>query len=249
VENRAVTNRHPNYRDPASLPVELRRTGVPEAARAWIEREVGERVLGWRRLPGASTSAVHAVRLSDGTVVVLRRWAWRWVLLDEPVVAQRELDALSVAGSAGLPAPHIVAADPTGVQVGDGVPVLLMTRVPGRPMRDTDLRQLAQTAASIHEVTDPRLGHDFFRWCLNELTAPPPTAHDPHLWERALQFARHRHADLPPGVHPPRLPPGQRAVVPRPGVRGRRLGARMPRTVGMRHRHLPVEPARPCWAR
>lgn len=183
-----VSDQHPNYRDPASLPAELRRTGVPVAVRAWIEREVGERVLGWRRLPGASTSAVHAVRLSDGATVVLRRWAWRRVLVDEPVIVRRELDALAVAGSAGLPAPHIIAADPTGEQVGDGVPVLLMTRLPGRPVRDTDLRLLAQTAASIHEVTDPRLGHDFFRWCLNELTAPPPTAHDPHLWERALHL-------------------------------------------------------------
>lgn len=203
-----VSSCHPNYRDQQSLPAELRRTGVPPAVRAWIERAVGKRVDSWRRMPGASTSAIHGVRLSDGAVLVLRRWAWPWVLLDDPAVARRELDALAVAGSGGVPTPEVVAADPTGEQVGDGVPVLLMTRLRGQPLRAPDVRQLALMAARIHDVTASCLAHRYERWCLDELVAPPPNARDPRLWERALFLRatampdyRHRfiHRDYNPG--------------------------------------------------
>lgn len=185
-----MSGRHPNHREAASLPAELRRTTVPEAVRHWVKRETGKRVLSWRRLPGASTSAVHAVQLSDDSVVVLRRWVWRWVLLDEPVVAQRELDALAAAASAELPAPRVIAADPTGEQVGDGVPVLLMTKLAGRPVAEPDLHRLAETAATIHAVDAPDFGHEYFRWCMDALTEPPLGVSDPRLWERALELRR-----------------------------------------------------------
>lgn len=54
---------------------------MPPQVRDWIERVTGRPALGWGRLPGASSSAVHAVRLSDDRVALLRRW-----------VAQRALD-------------------------------------------------------------------------------------------------------------------------------------------------------------
>ena len=185
-----VSGSHPNYRAAASLPAELRRTTVPEAVRRWVERETGRRVLRWRRLPGASTSAVHAVRLSDDSIAVLRRWVWPWVLLDEPEVAQRELDALDVASSAGLAAPRVIAADSTGEHVGDGVPVLLMTKLAGSPVDRPDPHRLAETAAKIHAVDAPELRYEFFRWCMDALTEPPPGASDPLLWERALELRK-----------------------------------------------------------
>ena len=76
--------RHPNQRSASSLPPELRRTSVSASVRHWVHRELGSEVLRWRRLPGASTSAVHRLFLADGTSVVLRRYLWRWVLEDEP---------------------------------------------------------------------------------------------------------------------------------------------------------------------
>jgi aminoglycoside phosphotransferase (APT) family kinase protein len=185
-----VYGSHPNYQAAESLPIELRRTTVPNAVQRWVEGETGRRVLRWRRLPGASTSAVHAVRLSDDSIAVLRRWVWRWVLLDEPDVAQRELDALAVAASAALPAPRVIAADPTGEKVGDGVPVLLMTKLAGSPVDKPDPHRLAEAAAKIHTVDAPDLRHEFFRWCMDALTEPPPGASDPRLWERALELRR-----------------------------------------------------------
>jgi Ser/Thr protein kinase RdoA (MazF antagonist) len=181
-----MAERHPNHRELASLPPELRRTTVPPAARAWVGRIAGADVTTWRRLPGASSSAVHALRLADGRRVVLRRWTWRFVLDDEPVVAQREVDALALAAAAGLPAPRVVAADVTGDDVGDGVPALVMTWLPGRAVAVPDLRALAAGAAAIHEVGADGFPHAFFRWCVGALSGPPPGAGRPDLWERAL---------------------------------------------------------------
>ena len=41
-----------------------------------------------RRLPGASTAAVHRLDLADGSAVVLRRYVWRWALVYEPLAPQ-----------------------------------------------------------------------------------------------------------------------------------------------------------------
>ncbi|MGH9151234.1 MAG: hypothetical protein ACRD03_02270, partial [Acidimicrobiales bacterium] len=68
--------RHPNQRGRDSLPVELRRVTVSPAARAWVATETGGAVVRARRLPGASTSAVHRLDLSDGRALVLRRYVW-----------------------------------------------------------------------------------------------------------------------------------------------------------------------------
>jgi aminoglycoside phosphotransferase (APT) family kinase protein len=185
-----VPDRHPNHRASASLPAVLRRTTVPPAARDWAWRATGQQVVGWRRLPGASSSAVHALRLADGGAVVLRRWTWRYVLEEEPGIAARELDALTLAATAGLPAPRVVAADVDGTQVGDGVPALLMSRLPGRAVAVPDLGRLAALAAAVHEVDAAGFGHRFFRWSMGELTGPPPAAGRPALWERALAVRR-----------------------------------------------------------
>lgn len=181
---------HPNYRQRATLPAELRRTTVPTAAREWVRRQTGAEVVRWRRLPGASTSAVHAVRLSDGRQAVLRRWVWPFVLVDEPAVPQRELDALALAEKVDLPAPRVIASDVTGDEVGDGVPAVLMTFVSGRAVAVPDLRRLAEAAVAVHEVDAGGFPHDYFRWSLDELDGPPPTATDPALWERALDLRR-----------------------------------------------------------
>ena len=183
-----VAQRHPNYREPSSLPAVLRRTTVPPAARAWVRRVTGADVVRWRRLPGASSSAVHALLLATGARFVLRRWTWRGVLDEEPVMPVRERDALTLAAERGLPVPRVAGADVTGDVVGDGVPALLMTVVGGRPVAVPDLTGLAETAAAIHEVTADGLPHEFFRWYADALAGPPRAATRPDLWERALEL-------------------------------------------------------------
>jgi hypothetical protein len=83
-DERVSTWRHPNQQLAAEMPAELRRVPVPGLVREWIRRHAGCRVVSVRRLPGASSTAVHAVRLADGRTLVLRRYVWDKFRAEEP---------------------------------------------------------------------------------------------------------------------------------------------------------------------
>jgi aminoglycoside phosphotransferase (APT) family kinase protein len=186
---------HPNQRERSTLPPELRRTTVSEPARAWVHAVTGVRVARVRRLPGASSTAVHGLWLADGHRLVLRRYLWPGFLQAEPVAPRREVDALSFAHEHGLAVPEVVAADPDGAAVGDGVPALLMTFLPGRALGAPDLHALAEVAAGIHAIEGGPAGHDYFRWYDPAALRPPAAATRLDLWEAAIgRWA----GDLPP---------------------------------------------------
>lgn len=178
--------RHPNQRDIASLPPELRRTTVPPAVRAWVERRAGVRIVRVRRLAGASSTAVHGLYSAAGSRLVLRRYVWPGFLEDEPHAPRREVEALRFASAHGLPVPVPVAADLTGADIGDGVPALLMSFVPGRAVAVPDANRLAELAANIHATDPAGFGHDYFRWFTDATVAPPPASGWPRLWETAI---------------------------------------------------------------
>jgi aminoglycoside phosphotransferase (APT) family kinase protein len=183
---REPPERHPNHREVASLPPELRRTTVPDAVRAWVRAVTGRRVERIRRLPGASSSAVHGLRLEGGLRLVLRRYLWRGFLEGEPDAPRREVDALIFAHGQGLPVPEVIGADVDGQATGDGVPALLMTFLPGRALAAPDLTRLAEVAAGIHAVGSGPAGHRYFRWYDPWSVQPPPNARRPELWEAAI---------------------------------------------------------------
>jgi aminoglycoside phosphotransferase (APT) family kinase protein len=141
-----------------------------------------------RRLPGASSTAVHAVGLADGRRLVVRRYVWPGFLESEPEAPGREVDALAFAGAHGLPVPDLVAADPTAAEVGDGIPVLLMTLLPGRATATPDLHRLAEVAAAVHDVDPTGFGHDWFPWYGDTVDQPPPLSTRPALWKRAIDL-------------------------------------------------------------
>ena len=141
---------------------------------------------------------MHLLYVEGGAPLVLRRWVFRRPIDEEPELPQREVDALDVAARSGLPVPHVVAADPAGTEVGDGVPALLMSRVAGSAVALPDVHRLADAAAAIHAVDAADLPHDWFPWCVDALDGPPPSATDPAVWERALA----RRAEGPPSYTP-----------------------------------------------
>lgn len=156
-------------------------------------------MLRWRRLPGASTSAVHRLSLADGSTAVLRRYVWRCVLEDEPEAPRREVDALRFAVRNQLPVPEVLAADIDGTSVGDGIPGLLMTLVPGSPVPVPDLGDLATVAAGIHAIDAAAFAHRYFPWYREELTDAPPGATDQRLWRRAIEIWHTQMPEYRPG--------------------------------------------------
>ncbi|CAN5479901.1 hypothetical protein BH18ACT1_BH18ACT1_03860 [soil metagenome] len=192
-----MRERHPNQRASASLPQELRRTTVPGGARSWVARVTGAPVARVERLPGASSTAVHRLHLADGRSAVLRRYVWPGFLEDEPVAPRREVDALRFARDRGLPAPEVLAADVDGGEVGDGVPALLMTLLPGRATAVPDLERLAEVAAAVHDVDPAGFGHEWFRWYQGRGSVRPAWTARPALWESASDVWLERTAPDP----------------------------------------------------
>jgi Ser/Thr protein kinase RdoA (MazF antagonist) len=70
------------------------------------------------------------------------------------------------------------------------VPVVLMTRVPGRALASPDVRLLATLAARVHEIGGNGFGHRYFPWCRDVSTRPPGGATRPRLWEQAMELWR-----------------------------------------------------------
>ena len=182
--------RHPNRRTSSELPTSLRRTSVPGDVRAWAGRSAGAKVVGVRRMPGASSTAVHELRLDDGRALVLRRYVWTGFLEDEPDAPEREVAALTYAAGRELPVPAIVAADPRGVEVGDSIPAILMTRLRGRAHPDPDPEALAAIAAEIHRPGGGAFDHDYIPWCRDTSTRPPRACRNREQWAAALEIWR-----------------------------------------------------------
>ena len=182
----ATYRRHPNQRARNELPTELQRTTVPTYVRQWVERHAGAGVVRVRRLPGASSTAVHGIYFDDGKRLVLKRYIWSGLLRDEPVAPRRELEALAFAETNALPAPRVVGADVTGDELGDEVPAILMTFLPGVPVAVPDLSALAVVAAEVHATGPDGFGHDYFPWYEATVVSPPPATRRPALWEEAI---------------------------------------------------------------
>ena len=130
---------------------------LPAEAVGWVELKVGAPVISQRALLGGTSSALHLLETAAASPLdrlVLRRYVLNWIL-EEPEIPGNEALALRLigGGAAGVPAPRLLASDPDGTELG--VPLTLMTALPGEPVwHPTDrtgwLRALAELAIQIH---------------------------------------------------------------------------------------------------
>lgn len=169
---------------------------LPPEALKWVERAAGPgaRVESAEPLAGATSSALHAVRVGRvgrSFEFVLRRFLDAEWLKVEPDLARHEAAALVKAADAGVPTPRLVAFDEGGGECG--APATLMERLPGVvELRPADLsgwlRGLAEAVAPFHE-----LGAEDFEWSYGPYAdlkslGPPEWSRVPALWEKALEI-------------------------------------------------------------
>jgi aminoglycoside phosphotransferase (APT) family kinase protein len=188
----------------------LLRSPPPARAIAWCEDAAGVRVAAVRALHGGMSSAVHALDLADGRALVLRRFVRPEWLAEEPDVPFREAAALELLRDRPLPAPRLVASDPSGADAGD--PAVLMTRLPGAiewAPADLEgfLRGLAALLPAIH-ATPIGPGLPAYEPYALETRRPPAWTTRPHVWERGFAVFEDRppsderrfiHRDFHPG--------------------------------------------------
>lgn len=163
----------------------------------WVARAVapGARVRAHRRLTGGITSSIHrlSVERRGGTrvQVVLRQWGPgdEVAIADGPRLVERERRVLRGLESSGIPAPRVLAADPSGDATG--MPAILMTRVPGRmdlaPAYPKGwLRQMASMATRIHAAD---VDAERREWMPREVPVPAWTSRA-EAWEAAGDILR-----------------------------------------------------------
>lgn len=156
-----------------------------------MERELGVRVVGLRRMTGGIVAAVHRLTVEHVVSgrresVVLRQYEHdgRGATAPGHSEVEREAGILSQAARAGLPAPRLLAASAAGKETG-GHPSVLMTRLSGRvdlsPADPGDwLGQMADAAVQIHEAAITAPPYD--RWVDPRRLAVPAAASHPGLW-------------------------------------------------------------------
>ncbi len=128
---------------------------------AWVAASMGRggRVVGYSRMTGGVSSAVHRVTVARGgkrTFVVLRQYPGGLGLQES---LKREIANLGVVAGSGLPVPSILATDVAGAATG-GAPSLLMTRLPGHvdlnPAEPRSwMTRIAEIAVLLHSLDLP----------------------------------------------------------------------------------------------
>ncbi|MGI5466175.1 phosphotransferase family protein [Streptomyces sp. CA-132043] len=165
---------------------------------AWVSRhlKVGERVVNTEALHGGITAEIR--RLTVGTPdggtrgLVLRSFVDSRYLGHAADWLSREVNALTLLTGTGVPAPGLVAVDPTAVHCE--YPSLLMTYMEGRTVLDdegleTRVPLLARQLVTIHAVRPTRPLQEYVAWTTADTVVVPEGA-DAAVWAAAINVIR-----------------------------------------------------------
>lgn len=165
----------------------------------WIAAVTGAAIASAAELPGATSSLIAAICLTDGREFVLRLHTKDDWLALEPDVAVREASALTVLQTTGVAAPQLVAVDPDGASCGR--PALLMSRLVGRAdlsdASNSRVRALADALRPLHALRAPAELPAYRRYVEPGQHVVPTWATDPGLWETAFAVCA---VAAPPGT-------------------------------------------------
>ncbi|MEU8690469.1 aminoglycoside phosphotransferase family protein [Streptomyces sp. NPDC048665] len=165
---------------------------------AWVHRhlEAGERIVGAEALHGGATADMR--RLTIGTLdggtrhLVLRSFVGPTRQGPAEDLLHREADALTTLTGTGVPAPGLVAVDPTAAHCE--YPSLLMTHLPGRTVLDdegleTRLPLLARQLVAVHAVRPAVRPREYVALTTADTVVTPEGA-DAAVWAAAIDVIR-----------------------------------------------------------
>ncbi|MEV0914344.1 aminoglycoside phosphotransferase family protein [Streptomyces sp. NPDC049967] len=183
---------------------------------AWVGRhlEAGERVVGAEALHGGITAEMRRLVIGarDGRTrdLVLRSYVDPFYLENAEDGLIGEAGALTLLAGTGVPAPSLVAVDPTAAQCA--YPSLLMTHLAGRTVLDdrgveARVRLLARQLVAIHAVRPAERPGEYTTLTTAD-TVVVPKGGDADVWAAAIEVirrpappyeGRYLHRDFQPG--------------------------------------------------
>jgi len=165
---------------------------------AWVSRhlEAGERIVRTEALHGGITAEMRRLTIGtrDGSTrdLVLRSFVDPFYAGHAEDWLNREADALSLLAATSVPAPGLVAADPTAAHCA--YPSLLMTHLAGRTVLDdegleTRIPLLARQLVAIHAVRPPKRPRPYVALTTADTVVTPRGA-DAAAWAAAIDVIR-----------------------------------------------------------
>ncbi|MEV0396375.1 phosphotransferase family protein [Polymorphospora rubra] len=202
---------------------------------AWVSRhlEVGERIVRIEVLHGGITAEMRRLTIAtrDGSTrdLVLRSFVDLYYLGHAEDWLHREAAALSLLTGTGVPAPGLVAVDPTAAYCE--YPSLLMTHLAGRTVLDdegveTRVPLLARQLVAIHALRPAERPKEYVTLTTADTVVIPRGA-DAAAWEAAIDVIRRPappyegrflHRDFQPGNVLFDVPPSRAAGAQIAGV-------------------------------
>ncbi|MFD7595590.1 phosphotransferase family protein [Kitasatospora sp. NPDC059812] len=199
---------------------------------AWVRRhlEAGERIVGIEALHGGITAEMRRLTIGtrDGGTrdLVLRSFVDPFSVARAEDWLDREAGALALLAGTGVPAPALVAVDPSAAQCE--YPSLLMTHLAGRTVLDdegveTRVPLLARQLVAIHALRPAERPRDYVALTTADTVVVPKDA-DAEAWAAAIDVIRR---PAPPGegrfLHRDFQPGNVLFDVPPPGPAGARI--------------------------
>ena len=165
---------------------------------AWVSRhlEVGERIIATEALHGGITAEMRRLTIGarDGSTrhLVVRSVVDPFYLGHAEDALHREAGALALLAGTGVPAPGLVAVDPTAAHCE--YPSLLMTYVAGRTVLDdealeTRMPLLARQLVAIHALQPADRPQKYVALTTAD-TVVIPKGGDAAAWSAAIQVIR-----------------------------------------------------------
>ncbi|MFF2507634.1 phosphotransferase family protein [Streptomyces sp. NPDC058067] len=166
---------------------------------AWVSRhlEAGERIVRTEALHGGITAEMRRLTIEtplDGGTrdLVLRSFVDPFSVRHAEDWLSREADALTLLTRTGVPAPGLVAVDPTAAHCA--YPSLLMTHMAGRTVLDdegleTRVSLLARQLVAIHAVRPTERPRDYVALTTADTVVVPKGA-DAAVWAAAIDVIR-----------------------------------------------------------
>ncbi|MEU6789933.1 aminoglycoside phosphotransferase family protein [Nonomuraea angiospora] len=172
--------------------------GVRPLTLAWVSRhlEVGERIVKTEALRGGITADMRRLTIGtqDGRTrdLVLRSFVDPFSVERAEGGLNREAGALTLLAGTGVPAPELVAVDPTAAHCE--YPSLLMTHLTGRTVLDdegveTRVPLLARQLVAIHALRPAERPRKYVTLTTSDTVVVPKGA-DAAVWAAAIDVIR-----------------------------------------------------------
>jgi len=160
----------------------------PDAIKSWLSEVVGidDNRLVIEPMQGASSSLVSRVLVDGKTLYVLRLHTNNEWLANEPDLVAHEKHVLQLMSDSALTVPSCIASLEHDYQA------ILMSHVAGsvilKPLRtDSWVNAMAEVLYRIHSHHVVDFGWHYRSWTTTDQLLIPGWAHNPGLWDKALQ--------------------------------------------------------------